>query len=54
VHTGCWWGNLKERDHLEDLSLDGGLYFNEFSRNRIGRAWIGLMWLTIRRVGGLF
>jgi len=18
VHTGVWWGNLKERDHLED------------------------------------
>jgi len=22
VHTGFWWGNLKERDHLEDLSID--------------------------------
>jgi len=22
VHTGFWWGNLKERDHLEDLSVD--------------------------------
>ena len=20
VHAGFWWGNLKERDHLEDLS----------------------------------
>jgi hypothetical protein len=19
VHTGVWWGNLRERDHLEDL-----------------------------------
>ena len=19
VYTGLWWGNLKERDHLEDL-----------------------------------
>jgi hypothetical protein len=23
VHTGFWWGNLKERDHLEDLAVDG-------------------------------
>jgi hypothetical protein len=23
VHTGIWWGNLGERDYLEDLSIDG-------------------------------
>jgi len=23
VHTGFWWGDLRERDHMEDLSLDG-------------------------------
>ena len=23
VHTGFWWGNPRERDHLEDLSIDG-------------------------------
>jgi len=23
LHTGFWWGNLSESDHLEDLSLDG-------------------------------
>jgi len=22
VHTGVWWGNLKERDHMEDLSIN--------------------------------
>jgi hypothetical protein len=22
VHTGFWWGNLKERDHLEDPCVD--------------------------------
>jgi len=22
VHTGFWWGNLKERDHMEDPGLD--------------------------------
>ena len=23
VHTGFWWGNLRERDHLEDPGVDG-------------------------------
>ena len=23
VYTGFWWGNLRERDHLEDPGLDG-------------------------------
>jgi hypothetical protein len=22
VHTGFWWGELRERDHLEDLGID--------------------------------
>jgi len=24
VHTGFWWDNLRERDHLEDLDVDVG------------------------------
>jgi len=23
VHTLCWWGNLKEGEHLENLGTDG-------------------------------
>jgi hypothetical protein len=23
LHTGFWWGDLNERDHLEDLGMDG-------------------------------
>ena len=25
VHTGFWWGNLRERDHLEDPGADGSI-----------------------------
>jgi hypothetical protein len=23
IHRGFWWGDLKERDHLKDLDIDG-------------------------------
>jgi hypothetical protein len=23
IHTGFWWGNLKERDYLEDIATEG-------------------------------
>ena len=23
LHTGLWWGNLRERDHFENLGIDG-------------------------------
>jgi len=23
VHTGCWWGDRRESDHLEELGGDG-------------------------------
>jgi len=23
VHAEFWWGNLRERDHLEDVGVDG-------------------------------
>jgi hypothetical protein len=24
VHTKCWSENMKERDHSEDIAVDGG------------------------------
>jgi len=29
MYTGFWWGNLRERDHLEDLSVDGRIILKE-------------------------
>jgi hypothetical protein len=32
VHTGFWWEKLRERDHVEDPSLDGRKIIKWISR----------------------
>jgi len=41
VHTGFWWGELRERNHLEDTGIDG----------RIILRWIFKRWDEEGRVG---
>jgi hypothetical protein len=38
VHTGFWWGNLRERDQLQDLDLQGRIL-----SKRIYKRWDGDM-----------
>jgi hypothetical protein len=33
VHTSFWWGNVRERDHLEDPDVDGRLILRWIFRN---------------------
>jgi len=30
--TGFWWGNMRERDHLEDLAVGGRIILNGFQK----------------------
>ena len=46
MHVGFWWGNPRERDHLEEDSIKMDL--TEWD----GEAYTGLNWLRIGTGGG--
>jgi hypothetical protein len=52
MHTGFWWGNLREDDHLEDLGIDGRIILKWVFKKWMG-AWTGLIWLRIGTGGRL-
>jgi hypothetical protein len=37
MHTGFWWGNLRERDSLEDAGVDGRIILRWIFRKWDGR-----------------
>ena len=46
------WGNLRERDYLEDIGVDGRIILRWIFRKWNVRAWAGSSWLRIDTVGG--
>jgi hypothetical protein len=50
VHTGLWWGDLREREYLEDLGIDG-MNIKIFTK-WYGVARTGFLWLTTGTRGG--
>jgi hypothetical protein len=52
VHTGFWWGDLTEGDHLRDPDVDGRIILKWIFKNLDG-VWTGLSWLRIGTGGGI-
>jgi hypothetical protein len=52
VHTGFWWGDVWERDHLEDLSVERRIILKWIFQKWGGKVWTGLVGLRIGTGGG--
>ena len=52
MYTGFWWGNLKEKDHLEESGIDGMIILRWIFRKKNVGAWTGSSWLRIGTCGG--
>jgi hypothetical protein len=47
-----WWGNLRERDHLEEPGADGRIMLRRIFGKCDARARTVSMWLRIGHVAG--
>jgi hypothetical protein len=53
VHTGFWWKNLREGDHLEDPGVDERIILKRTLEKWAGGAWTRSICLRIGKRGGL-
>ena len=47
MHLKCWWENLTERDHLEELPVDGKIILKENLIQHDDVVWMGFVLPTI-------
>jgi len=53
VYTGFWWGKPRDRDHLEDIGVDGRIILKGVLKKSVGRVWKGLVGSRRGRSGAL-
>jgi len=41
----CWWGNLKEREQLEDMTGNERVILKRILKKEDWRTWTGQIWL---------
>jgi hypothetical protein len=49
MHAGCCWKNLKKRDNIGDLGVDGRVILKW-----ILKEWDGLDWIRLAQDTGIF
>jgi len=52
TYTGFWWGNLRERDHLEDPGLCERIILRWIFRKWDVVTWTGSIWFRTGQVAG--
>jgi len=53
VLIGLWWGNLRERDHLEDIGIDRRIILDWILEKLVEMIWTGFIWLRGETSGRL-
>jgi len=43
VHIGFWWGNLRDRDNLEDICTAGKIILKSIFKEWDGETWTRLL-----------
>jgi hypothetical protein len=52
MYTWFWWGNLRERDHLDDTGVEGRIILRQIIKKRDVGVWTVSSWLRIGTGGG--
>jgi hypothetical protein len=53
LHTGFWWGDLRKRDHFEDLGVDWIIILEWIFKKWDGEARAELIWVRIGISAGI-